>query len=336
MKEIVFLDNTRISLVKECPTKYLLKSKLGWVKDGMKAALDFGGSWHEGKAEIFQRVQQMRNYSEPVSPPIPPPEYWIRIHEQAYEAFLAEWVKRGMPRPEDNPELMEQIFPRVPGIAKEMLWNYIQQEKQWIWEVEILDIERPFVVPLFETDTKRIFLVGRRDLTYRDSTGVWAKEHKTSTLGASEKKMKQTGAIFQYKFLTSFNMSPQVAGYTFSLKLEYGTEARGVMIAGDLVHKKFQDKFLNIPVWKDDPWLEGWFNNTIWWIKQLFEIEKSDYYPHNETSCENQYGTCEYRDICETCSDPRLLSQVPVDYKVDFWEPFDEQAMKDIMTRIEA
>lgn len=331
-KEIIFLDNTRISNCKACPMKHCIKSHLGWVREGHRAPLDFGGAWHEGKAEIFRQVKFLRDSGVDT----PPDEgFWEFCHLRAVNAFNTEWTARGMPLPEENPELMEQFFPRVPGTAQEMLRHYINQNKTWLWEIEILDIEKPFVVPLFETETQRIFLVGRRDLTYRDHAGVWAGEHKTSTLGAAEKYIVQ-GQIFQHRFLTSFNMSPQVAGYTYSLKLEFGDEARGVVISGDLVHKKYNDKFQNIPIWKDDFWLEGWYNDTIHWVKQLLQYEADGYFPHNETSCETQYGSCEYKEICEACPDPRTLPQIWVGYKVDFWEPFDEAAMKDIMRRIEA
>lgn len=331
-KEIIFLDNTRISGCKGCPMYYCIKSKLGWVPSKARPPLDFGGSWHEGKAEIFREIKK-RKETFPRSP-IPDDQYWTDVHERAFESFMTEWHKRGLPDPSEAPEMMELYFPRVPGTAREMLWHYIDQNKLRLWEIEILDIERPFVVPLFETETQKVFLVGRRDLTYRDHSGVWAMEHKTSTLGAAAKYMAQ-GQIFQRKFLQSFSMSPQVAGYTYSLKLEYGTEARGVMISGDLVHKEHNNKFHNIPVWKDDSWLEGWYNDTKYWVERLLHYDSTGFYPHNETSCETQYGPCEYKEICEVCPDPRKLPNVWVGFKVDFWEPFDEEAMKDIMRRAE-
>jgi len=333
-KEIIFLDNTRISGLKKCPMFYMIRTKLGWVRDSVKPALGFGGAWHEGKAEVFRQVKLLKQ----LRPTVPAREinkdFWTQVHEKAFASFMAEWTLRELPDPARFPELMEQYFPRVPGTAKEMLWHYIDQNKSWLWEIEILDIEKPFVVPLLETDTQRIFLVGRRDMTYRDSQGVWANEHKTTTLGAAEKYIVQ-GQIFQWKFLQMFNMSPQVAGYTYSIKLEYGNEARGVVISGDLVHKKHNDKFQNIPIWKDDSWLESWYTDTQFWVKQLLWHDKEKFYPHNENSCDGQYGPCEYKDMCEACSDPRELSQVWQGYKVEFWEPFDEDAMKEIMLRIE-
>ncbi len=182
-KEIIFLDNTRISGCKGCPMYYCIKSKLGWVPSKARPPLDFGGSWHEGKAEIFREIKK-RKETFPRSP-IPDDQYWTDVHERAFESFMTEWHKRGLPDPSEAPEMMELYFPRVPGTAREMLWHYIDQNKLRLWEIEILDIERPFVVPLFETETQKVFLVGRRDLTYRDYSGVWAMEHKTSTLGAA-------------------------------------------------------------------------------------------------------------------------------------------------------
>jgi len=329
-KRILFLDNTRIGTMKACPMQYLIRHKLGWVRDTDAPALCFGGAWHEGKAAIFRLVKEGREQS--ISPD---EKFWTMIYEESFLAFMGEWIERGMPA-ESNLEDMESLYPRVPGVAKEMLFNYIQIYKDWLWhDIEILDIEKPFMVPLqtFQQNDQEVevYLIGRRDITYKDYSGIWAMEHKTTTLGCSEKLMAQ-GHIFQHRFLNGFNMSPQVAGYTYSLRLEFGEEeSKGVMISGDLVHKKFHDKFQKIPLYKSEEYLESWYNDTCFWVERILAHEGTDFWPHNESSCNHQYGPCSCKEICEVIADPRKLPSVYNGYKVEFWQPFDEEALLKIL-----
>jgi len=325
MKNPVFLDNTRISAIKTCPMYYNLRHNLAWVSEREKPPLGFGGAWHEGKGEIFRQVKKAREKNL-----TPDEDFWSSVFNSSCLAFMREWEKRNLP-PESNADLYEFYYPRVPGVAFEMLRNYISLKKDWLFhEIEILSVEEPFLVYLFETEQDIIYLVGRRDATIRSSDGVWALEHKTTTLAASEKNMSK-GFIFQTRFLQSFNMSPQVSGYTYSLQATYGKEARGVIICGDLVHKTHQDKFVHIPIWKSPDFIESWYNDTIFWVRTLLTYKELNLFPHNECSCETQFGPCDYRSLCESCPDPSILDRPFAGFKVEPWEPFDESELKSIL-----
>lgn len=336
-KRMIFLDNSRISAFKSCPMQYFMRHKLGWAPAYVRAALEFGGAWHEGKAAIFNA------FKDNAGKLIPHVEaFKAMVMERARAEFLKEWYKRGMPDPDDMAQA-EKLFPRVPGLAYEQLNNFLNIKFEWLQSIEVLEVERPFAVPLFENDDVRVFLIGRKDAVMRNKQGVWALEHKTTSL-KSNKDMCKNGAFFQYKFLNMFDMSPQVNGYTFSLKMEYGTEAMGVYILGSLIHKDvisvlpkygIENAFKMIPVFKSDEVLRTWFHDTRYWIEQMLEAEKTGIYAHNESGCTHQYGNCDFFDVCKLTSDPKKLPMRPENLKVEFWQPFDESQLEKIIKEIE-
>jgi hypothetical protein len=253
-----------------------------------------------------------------------------------------------MPNPDDLIQI-DKLYPRVPGVASELIGHFLDVKMPWLLDIEILEVERPFVVPLFETETQRIFLIGRKDAVIRTPDGIWALEHKTTSLKAKVESCKN-GSFFQYKFMNMFGMSPQVSGYTFSLKLEYGQEAMGVYILGYLVHKDIltslprygiENAFKTIPIYKSEELLATWYADTKYWVEQLLKMNNDSsktedlHWPHNEASCQHQYGDCEYKDICELTALPSKLPVIPPGYKEEFWEPFDVNQLEEIIKEIE-
>ncbi len=337
-KKFLFLDNSRISAYKSCPMQYKIRHKMGLTIDKLKPPLSFGGAWHEALAEMFNCFKALNN-----SGGKPGPDFKAAVLKSSQDAFMKEWFVRGMPDTSDM-AVMDQLYPRVPGIAFELLNYYLEVKYDWLLSVKVLEVERPFVVPLFETNTHRIFLIGRKDAVIETSDGIWALEHKTSSLKAAKDKC-MNGQFFQWKFLNMWGMSPQVNGYTYSLKLEYGSRAMGVYILGYLVHKDIattlpsygvENMFKTIPVYKSDDVLESWHLDTQHWVRQMIESEKQDYYPHNESGCSHQYGDCEFKgDLCELTADPTKLAIIPPAFKEEFWEPFDVAQLERIIREIE-
>ncbi len=319
--------------------QYYIRHKKGLTIDTMKPPLSFGGAWHEALATMFNHFKVLTDEGLR-----PGSQFKTNCLEASKRAFMKEWYLRGMPST-DSLEVMERLFPRVPGIAFELLNYYLEVKYDWLLSIKVLEVERPFVVPLFETETYQVFLIGRKDAVIQTSDGIWALEHKTSSLKAAKDKCIN-GQFFQWKFLNMWGMSPQVNGYTYSLKLEYGPRAMGVYILGYLVHKDIattlpnygiENMFKTIPIYKSDDILEAWHLDTQYWVKQMIQSEKDNYYPHNESSCQHQYGDCEFKQgICELTANPNTLAVTPPEYREEFWEPFDVGQLEKIIKEIES
>lgn len=336
MSDIYFLDNTRISSFKACPSAYAMRHELDWTKDTSKAALDFGGCWHEGMAAVFKNLSSAKSHTE--------------LATFAKEGFQAEWYHRGL-CDVDNIISMDDLYPRVPGVAFEMYSNYLESRWDWLQTIDVLSVEAPFCVPLIDdnkcyicgTDTSKpelltitnacstcgtmpikVFLVGRRDAVIQTDDGIWVLEHKTSSLYSVDYG-------FQWKFTTSFSPNSQVDGYSYANLMDYGDKARGVYINAALVHKKRHDIFKTLPIYRSLDLLESWYDDTTHWVKELITHKHQKYWPHNTSSCFTQYGACEFRDICEISSDPFKLPVTPMGYKVEHWEPFDEKTLESLI-----
>jgi len=336
-KQLVFLDNSRISAYKACPMRYMIRHKLGWTTIGTKPALGFGGAWHKGMESILTSFKILRD-----SGGTPGSNFKTSVLERAKIEFMNEWHLREMPDPNDLTNA-EKLFPRVPGVAFELMGYFLDVKYDWLMDVKVLEIERPFIVPLFETDDHRVFLIGRRDAVIQDSDGIWAVEHKTTSLKAAKDKCVN-GNFFQYKFLNKWGMDAQISSYTYSLKMDYGKAAKGVYVIGYLVHKDImsilpsygsENMFKTIPQFKSDEMLGDWFNSTVYWVKSLLESRQTNFYPRNESSCEHQYGSCEFKPICSMIAEPEKLATIPMDYKEEFWQPFNESQLESIINGIE-
>lgn len=315
---IILLDNSRISHFKSCPMQFKIRDILHWTRDTAKPAMDFGACFHEGFAALFKNINKGFGQGE--------------LLEMATFGFQSEWNKKELPSFDDM-IAMDDLFPRVPGVAGEMYENYISQKWDWFTEIEVLEVEKPFLVPLitpednilYKGEPVTVYLCGRRDVVIKDQDGIWVVEHKTSSLYSKDYGL-------QYRFTNGFNPNSQVDTYAYATKLQYGDKARGVYINGCLVHSKRHDIFKVIPIYKSEGMLESWYNDTRFYVEQLLRHQESGYWPHNVQGCYTPYGTCEFKEICETCDDPeKIQADIFPGYKIEKWEPFDEATLKELL-----
>lgn len=301
-------DNTRISTYKSCPRKYLLRHILHWTPDyGDKKApaLVFGSAWHEGMDAIWGSQGH-------------PADVKVAL---AVEAFLQSWEKDEYPR-QPTLEESQELKARTPGIAHEMFHNYVEQRSKMLEECTVLGIEQPVAMPF--PDLKDTWYIGKLDKVF-EWNGVHVGEHKTTTAYAIKGQ-------FQPDWTDSWSSASQVKGYQMVGTLYYPT-LQDVWVDGALVHLKVHDAFKFIPVAHSLPLLEEWITDTRKWISQI-QVETEEYlnegnlskgtFRRNEDNCFEKYGRCPFLNICSTCADPTRLRQVPMGYKVEKWEPFDE------------
>ncbi len=338
-KKIITLDNTKLSNYRRCPRFFLLARHLGWVGIEQKPALVFGGAMHEGMAFI------LRNYKE-----MDKDELLIK----ACDAFDIEWVTRGYPL--DDSLFFDQIAPRIPGNAHEMLQNWYEQYQGWLSQIEVIEVEQPFAIRLFpkftcpycdhvhektywEDNTNcakcnalltELFIVGRRDATYKYQGSIWCLEHKTSSM------YKKDGG-FMASFVNSFRLDSQVDSYTYTAKLVFGPTVQGVTINALSTNKYAKNKVFNqYAQSRTDEALFAWYREACYWSSHLLrDLEIGpEVFHRNMEGCQNQYGFCEYQDICRFYQSPWELEYPPIGYKVEFWEPFNQEELQEILSGV--
>lgn len=307
-----YIDNTKISDYRTCPRYYYYRHIRHWRPARASIALINGSAWHEAMNTIWA-VAGNKEVSD---------QQLLRL---AYESYVAYWVSQGLPHPDEmSVEQIEAITPRGPFIAKEVLHNYIRLRRDFISQCEILDIERPFAIPLIhEGETVALYYVGRLDKVFKHPQyGKLIGEHKTTSWYA-------TKGIFRQEWVESFSPNSQIDGYLFSAHAIYG-EIRGVWIDGALMHKKVFDGIKFIPIDRQFEMIDSWLAETFYWIGKMNDdtkalAETSDLgrsFAKNTGSCGN-FGGCPYRDICRFYSDPHRLGAPPDGFKVEEWNPFD-------------
>jgi hypothetical protein len=322
-----FYDNSQLNDWRECERKGYFRHVRNWRREGVSTALAFGLAWHDAMDIVWSLAKTKQ-----------PQE----ILDAAELAFIERWIEEGMPDPRtgalDQTQL-DDLYPRTPGRAKEMLLYYMSKYLAYIRdEYEIIGIEQPFIVPMSE-DEPGLFYIGRMDKIFRSKIDgqkrVCTLDHKTT---------KSEGSYWR----SGFFPSSQFEGYSFAAKSTYGEEFWGNIIDGALVQKgtpKSQKEqsdptfpmgisFPRFPIQHIDSELAQWHWDVLYMVKSVIEYNavllldcspKDDCmraYPRRTTSC-NNYGGCTYKDICPVYSNPMRQLEPPPGFIEEKWQPFD-------------
>lgn len=298
-------DNTRISAYKTCPRSFFIRHVLHWRPVGTGLALVFGLSWHDAQDIVWGYATKFKQ-----------PD----LAALAFEKFKSTWAANGL-EPELSLEEANQIAPRTPQIAYEMLYEYTATRWKMLQSCEVVAIEQPCAVPMPGMEDH--WYIGRLDKVVDYNGQRLVLEHKTTTAYAIQ-------GNFRSDYVDSWFMSAQVKGYQMMGGLYYGN-VNAVWIDAALVHKKVHDAFKFIPVSHNFVLLKEWIENTQRWIAEISseqqrfaavgELEPG-MFKRNDESCFGKYGACPFIDICRTIPDPSKLSEPPVGFVKEVWEPF--------------
>lgn len=307
-----YKDNTMISTFRLCPRKYYLRHVLDWRGKGTALPLSFGLSWHDAMDMVWGLINKTDKSEH-------------QVWEGAMLAFNKRWEEDGLvPFDQLTPDEITKYGIRSPGTAAEMLSSYISQRWNFLKEIELLEIEKPFAVPL-SLDSDGPTYIGRLDKVYRHNGRVNIGEHKTTSAYA-----KATGIRTAY--LESYSPNSQVDGYIHAGHMTYGEEMKRVVVDIALVHKTEHSVFKNVPIERSLSLLDGWLGETISWIDRIrheMELlagqEESPVltaFPKNTDACWNYMQQCTYRDVCRFWPNP-TQHECPETMEVDKWMPFD-------------
>lgn len=294
-----FFDNSTLDSMRVCPRRFYYSKVRKWKPDSDSIALLFGSAWHASMDFLWAN-----------------PEAKIK---EAFEPFQKMWSSS-----EFANTLEFDTFPRSPSRALEMLSKYIERYAQWLQNnVEVLDIEKPFIVPLSESNQK-LFYIGKWDKLYREGKHIYILDHKTSSSFASS-------------WLNSWSPNGQVDGYLYAGHMQYGDLFKSVIIDGALVQKTSVD-FKRVPIERQIDMLDNWKFDVLDLIDQiqyyedrLIEIRSSKSiepflrtFPKCTTSCTSYYGTCPFIDLCKYVPNPEIYGKddIPNGFAKDTWKPF--------------
>lgn len=164
---------------------------------------------------------------------------------------------------------------------------------------EILDIEQPFSVDLYEDDGLIIVWEGIRDLDIRLGTEDMVYDHKT----ASRKDYWDP-------------LHNQIIGYAFAKNTK-------LVVMNEIVFVKgVNEGFHRSPLTITPDIMKLWRESTINSVKNFLVYAAIDYYPPNVHSCNSGKFGCTFRDFCK--ADDRTREWLmKTQYKLTTkWDPF--------------
>lgn len=312
-------DNTRISDFRRCPRYFYFRHVQHWKPAGRPSnPLAFGGAWHDAMDTMWSAIHADMPYAD--------------VIDAAVDAWTMSWTRYGMPHPRDmGPDTIKEFSPRTPPIAHEMLIAYYQKRHRAIRSVEIIEIERPFAVPL-TADDPTLFYVGRIDKVVAPTrSSVRGIEHKTTT---SSKVDHNKEPKIRPVFMETFSPNSQVDGYLYTLHMLYPEKDVDVWVDAALVSKTGED-FAFIPVERKLDMLDQWLWTTHYWIEQI-EVEKvklgaadkSDRYmaafPQDTSSCFDFNTQCPFLSLCKSRANPLTWSdEAPQGFVTERWDPLE-------------
>lgn len=165
---------------------------------------------------------------------------------------------------------------RVIDVMEEY-FDHWQVEDQ---RIQIVEVEKPFMYLLHETEHFRVYLSGKIDLLFSDNNYTnCPMDHK------SYDRSYPTG-----------RMSNQFKNYVCATNSHY----LFVNKIGFQKTLKPHEKFTRVPLSYDHDYLETWKQNVIAAMNHFFDCAAEGYWPMNETSCDKFNRKCEYYEVCDS------------------------------------
>lgn len=332
-------DNTRLSSWKGCKRRFFYRHVLGLTSGYVSPKLVFGGAWHAAMDTAWLWMARHRTGDKRADLDALP-----TVVELCMNKFIEHWVSEGLPHPDSMGEdEVKRLDPRLPATAEAMLYHYIERRLDIIGDYDLIEIEKPFIVPLEEGG---FYYAGRIDKLLRHKrTGKYVIiEHKTSSWYARE-------GGFHKNYLMSFSPNSQVDGYLFGASMLYGEEnIKEALVDAALVHKQHHDIFTFIPISRQFNNLSLWHFETTRYAKEIAQeiehyqayqdqLEKQDIFtlfPRDTGACFDWMEPCPYLDICSVHANPlhildRLVEET---FVVDHWRPYDELDLQQLGVKI--
>ncbi|MFA6972814.1 MAG: hypothetical protein WC208_15630, partial [Gallionella sp.] len=162
--------------------------------------------------------------------------------------------------------------------------------------------------------------------------GIKSREHKT-------------GSQLSRQWLDQWALKMQTGVYNHVLYCLFPREeVWGVEINGAIFSKK-EIKFQRVPARRSIEGMESWYWNTIAWLdeiaadyERLANATDSDVvmkcFKQNTENCTKYFG-CKYHDFCLAWANPlQRCQEVPAGFKIDHWNPKDEESDAKYIARI--
>lgn len=290
-------DSTSLGLLKECPRKYQLTMREGWVPRSRSHHLSFGIYLHEAlEAYDFARAEG-------------------QTYTQACVTALRHCLtatgtrdEAGVFHPWESAD--PTGYKTRESLARTVIWHLTQFEHDML-ETVILANGKPAVELSFKMELQQsaphgepYILSGHLDkLAKIPGDGIYVVDHKTT---------KNT--IGDY-FFEQFSPNNQISLYANAGRVVYAQPIRGVIINGIQIAKGFT-RSVRSPVHRTKAQLDDWLSDLSYYLNMAERFVDWDHFPMNDKSC----FLCHFKSICskDRSVQPAFLS---AEFEKSFWNP---------------
>lgn len=299
---MIMIDNTALSIFKECPQKYFLAIEKGYRQKSKAPPLLFGGIYHE-LLELYDR---------------------LKTTELPNDLVMRLLVRKALHLGQELAPLQDDKRNMV-SLLRAIIWYDMAYATDPMKTV-ILPDGRPAVELSFRLnfplqlhnwesgEMEDVIYCGHIDKIVEYNGQILAMEHKhtVSTLG-------------DY-YYDRYTFSSQISGYVLAIRVLWGLDAVGAVIDSTAIGTTFA-RFGRRNATRVADHLQEWVEDTSYWITQVYEAKKNAHFPRNTESC-SKYSGCQFRDVC--FSRPSVREAVlKADFKVDRWDPMKPRGVEE-------
>jgi len=296
------LDSTKIQTYQDCPRLFFYEYLLGWRNGRPNNHLHFGSAVHVALEHIILNGYRVESAMEA-----------LELFNTEYRAFFPE-------------ETDSMFLPKTPARFFDMMTRYLVKYKDDLIRYEVYKTEFGGT----------IHLSPEHDLAFKMDTILFDRQlKKYVSLEHKTKGGNYIGDNYMYEHM----MGIQCGTYTHVLNCLFSPEDVGEVIINCLCMKKTKqpDYILQrFPVYYTNAQMFNWIENVKQWMDRIFADlyqlsltsptnEHMTCFPMNGRSCTNWGRTCTFIDLCTGWLNPlKHLHQMPIDFKVEFWNPLEE------------
>lgn len=184
-----------------------------------------------------------------------------------------------------SPSEMEEVISNFRGYCTKY------QNENW----RILEVEKPFALTLYDTDSLQIIGQGICDLIVDTPTGLAIVDHKKRSQRREEN-----------------SFTHQRMMYTWALKIP-------TFITNKTVFIKDPDKYMRQIDQFEQEQHEEWLKELVMEVKEILAFKSINFYRRNPTSCD-KYGGCIFKKYCNVSASRRELQIGSKFFTGDTWD----------------
>jgi hypothetical protein len=302
----IYWDATSLTALKKCPRLYQYQIIEGWQPKTQADPLRFGILYHEAMKIYAYAILETENHDESLLIVL---EFLLKNSVDYSTDEDGIRICKIWEADKDNRSRY--------SLCRAVIW-YLELNKERDATTVILNNGKPAVELSFKFDSELAFngesfmLCGHIDKLLQFGKDVYVEDYKT------------TNAALTSKFFDQFSPDNQMSLYSIAGKVITNENMAGVIINGiqlGVHYNRYERGFAN----RSEAQLDEWMCDFQHWLKQAITYAKNEYWPMNDTRC-NEYGGCKYKSICKKDPSVREIF-LKGDFKREYWNPTKDREL---------